>query len=218
MLSVVILTHKDERGISSFDWADEVVIVSDEEKPLACDFAAKRNWGLAKAQGDWVLFIDPDEEVSEELRDEIPMAIGMTKYDGFYINRRDYFMGRWLRFGETGQVRLLRLAKKDAGVWKRKVHEYWDIKNAGELKNPLKHFAHPTIGSFISKINLYSDIDAGEFQHLNYFDLLKPVGKFLNNYFFKLGFLDGVPGLAMAIMMSIYSLTVRVKQFEYGLS
>ncbi len=182
-------------------------------KKSITDFAEERNKLLAKAKTEWVLFVDSDEKISKKLENEI-LSLRSRMTDGYYIKRQDWFMGRWLKYGETGDIKLLRLGKCKAGGWKRKVHEYWDIKNAGELKNPLLHYPHKNIAEFIKKINFYSDLDIREFGSFRGFDLIKPVAKFVLNYFFKLGFLDGFPGFAMAFMMSFQSLVVRVKQFE----
>lgn len=185
-------------------------IVLDKNYPIT-DFAHERNALLDKAKTEWVLFVDTDEKVTPELEKEIYDTIVKTKYDGFYIRRKDFFMGRWLRFGETGKIKLLRLGKKGAGKWVRKVHEFWDIKNAGELKNPLLHY--PT--QSIEKINFYSEIDAHEFGYFSFPEVFyKPVGKFLQNYFLRLGFLDGFAGFVHAWMMSFQSLVVRVKQYD----
>lgn len=189
------------------------VVLFKNDGPIT-DFAKERNFLLAKAETEWVLFVDSDEKLSPELEKEILGTDKMTQYDGYYINRRDFFFGKWLRFGETGNIKLLRLGKKGAGQWIRKVHEYWDIKNAGTLKNPLLHYPSLTI----EKINRYSEIDAREFKHFSYLEVfLKPVGKFIQNYFLRLGLLDGSPGFIHAFMMSFQSLVVRVKQYEHDI-
>lgn len=186
------------------------IILFKKDEPIT-DFAKERNEALKKAKTEWVLFVDSDEKISPGLNKEIPMAIEMTRYDGYYIKRIDYFWGKWLRFGETGNIKLLRLGKRGAGVWKRRVHEYWDIKNVGKLKNPLWHYPNWSI----KKINYYSDIDAKEFPRFYYHEVfLKPIGKFVLNYFFRWGFLDGWPGFVHAWLMSFQSLVVRVKQYD----
>ncbi|MCL4397573.1 hypothetical protein M1403_00940 [Patescibacteria group bacterium] len=181
------------------------------------DFAAERNILLEKAEADWVLFVDSDEEVTAELEEEISRLD--NKYYGYYIRRKDFFLGKWLRHGETGNIKLLRLGKKDAGQWKRSVHEYWDIKNAATLKNYLLHDPHTTIADFISKINYYTDIDARELvregKTFSYWRVVtNPAAKFFQNYLWRLGFLDGAAGFVHAFMMSFQSLVVRVKQYE----
>lgn len=176
------------------------------------DFASARNQTLKKAKSEWIFFVDTDEKVSKDLENEILKLVQDDKIDGYFIKRIDYFFGRWLKFGETGNIKLLRLGKKGAGIWRRRVHEFWDIKNAGKLKNPLFHYPKWSIG----KINQYSDIDAKEFSQFRFYDvILKPIGKFILNYFLKLGFLDGLAGYIHAYLMSFQSLVVRVKQYDF---
>ncbi|MDO8514877.1 MAG: hypothetical protein Q7S14_00090, partial [bacterium] len=103
--------------------------------------------------------------------------------------------------------------------WVRKVHEFWDIKNTGELEEYLIHYPHPTIFDFINQINLYTETDAKELlkegKKFSYFRLIcNPIGKFIQNYFLKLGFLDGSAGFVYAFMMSFHSLVVRVKMHD----
>ncbi len=197
------------------------LILKKTDGPIT-DFAAERNKLLEKAKEDWVLFVDSDEEVPEELNREILDLARMTQYEGYLIKRKDFFFGKWLRFGETGKIKLLRLGKKGAGKWERKVHEIWKIGETGkigEMKNPLLHYPHQTISSFIDSINRYTDIDAKELvQEGKKFSCFRvaanPLGKFLQNYFTRLGFLDGRAGFVHAFMMAFQSLVVRVKQYD----
>ncbi len=193
---------------------DEVVIKEGTEERifkrlLAADFAAQRNFALTKAKGDWIFFIDSDEKLSGEII-EIPQG-----FDAFFLKRIDKFFGKILRHGETANIKLLRFAKKEFGTWHGKVHEVWEGKGKiGELKIYIEHTPHPTIKEFISEINTYTSIRAKELENFRYSELLKPPFKFLDNYFLKLGFLDGIAGFAMAFMMSLHSLIVRVKNYE----
>ena len=194
------------------------------KRHLNGDFSTQRNFGLEKVSGDWVLFVDADERVPEALASEISNFIHSTssgqisnKYNGFYIKRGDSMWGKELKHGETGDIWLLRLAKKDSGKWKGKVHEEWKIKGRIDaLKNHLDHYPHPTISEFLSDINFYTNLKANElFEKGVRSDfisiLLYPTAKFLSNYFLKLGFLDGLHGLVFAIMMSFHSFLVRGK-------
>lgn len=231
MISAVVLTRNEKnlpagrqgahKCLESLRWCDEVLVLENEH---LTDYAAQRNLGLEKAKNEWVLFVDDDEVVSEELRDEIlSLRSRMTReVDGYYIKRLDYFGGKFLKFGETGNIKLLRFGKKGAGRWYRKVHEVWDIKNTATLKNPLYHYPHPTIAGFVASVNEYTSLDTSELRkegkNFSVFRMIfNPVGKFVQNYIFKLGFLDGFPGFVMAYMMSFYSLIVRVKLYENAL-
>jgi glycosyltransferase involved in cell wall biosynthesis len=199
--------------------------------PAGKDFSQKRNFLLEYARTEWVLFVDTDEVVSKELVEEITKnQESGSKNQGFYIRRQDVFMGKKLMHGETAHTKLLRLARVGTGKWKRSVHEVWDIPGPiGELSGELLHYSHPTLGEFLDKINRYTEIEAKfklqisnskkrsklEVQTKNYFQLfVYPIAKFIQNYFFRLGILDGYPGFIMAWMMSFHSLCVRIKVLE----
>ena len=189
--------------------------------PDITDFAAARNAELAKAKTDWVLFLDADETLSPELETEIASILNQESsiYSAYSIPRLDTFLGRELRHGEPGHTRLVRLARKDFGHWVRPVHEVWQGHGrVGQLQNPLLHRSHPTITAFLDKINRYSSL-AAEYRHSqgiksSLFKIaLYPIAKFKWNYLFKLGFLDGVPGTIMAIMMSFHSYLTWTKLY-----
>lgn len=187
---------------------------------LEGDFAAQRNYGLSKAKGDWVLFVDADERVPEALADEIskvksPSGPGQRQISnwvsGFYIKRQDYMWGRALHYGETASVNLLRLAKRSSGKWVRSVHETWEIEGRTyTLNHPILHYPHPTLREFITDINTFSTLHAqANNQEDKRANLVKiifwPLGKFFYNFIYKLGFLDGLRGFIIATVMSFHS-------------
>lgn len=237
MITAIVLSHNDEntieRTLTSIAFCDERIVIDDfsgdkttdiaaslgvkvYQRQLKNNFAAQRNFGLTKATGEWVLFIDSDEVVSRALATEIQKALTID-CAGFYIRRTDWLFGKKLLHGETGKVRLLRLAKKGAGSWERPVHEVWKIKGfIGELTNALDHFPHPNVAQFIDEINTYSTINAhhlyskgikSSFWHI----LAYPVAKFFVDYFWYLGFLDGTAGAVVALAMSFHSFLTRSK-------
>lgn len=241
-LTVIILTRNCEetlaRTLASVTFADEVLIIDDfssdqtvqiankfsvkvYQRSLDNNFASQRNFGLSKAQNTWVLFIDSDEVVSPSLREEILRILNNPTSVAYYLKRTDYFMGKILNYGETQGVRLIRLAQKESGIWKRPVHEFWNIpaQSIPTLTHALEHYPHRTLNSFVEKINRYTQI---EVQHrkrngrrFSLFELLAfPLGKFIYNYGIKRGFLDGFAGFTMAWMMSLHSLLVRIKMYE----
>lgn len=183
------------------------------------DFALVRNKELAKANTPWVLFLDSDEVISQKLEAEIELAIKNTQVAAYYIKRQDIFLGKYLKHGETGNAKFIRLARKDYGKWVRPVHEVWEGQGRVDtLTNPLLHYSHKSISSFLDKINLYSSIDAQyRFQSGKKSNLGKiafyPILKFILNYVFKLGFMDGVPGVIMAMMMSFHSYLTWTKLY-----
>lgn len=245
MLSVVIIAKNEEKNIldclETVLWADEIIIVDDNSedrtievvkslsskkikvysKSLNEDFASQRNYALSKATKKWILFLDADERVTNELREEINTFlienIKISNINGFFIKRKDIMWGKELKYGETGSIKLLRFAKKDSGIWKGKVHEIWEVEgNISEMENNLIHFPHQTIDEFLSEINFYTTLRAKELYENKIESSVKniilyPKGKFIKNYFIKLGFLDGIEGLIFAIFMSLHSFLVRGK-------
>lgn len=248
MISAIVLTKNEEKNIKkclkSLNWCDEIIVIDDFsndktveitkklgakvfKRELKNDFSSQRNFGLKKTRGEWALFIDADEIVDDKLRKEISLKVHpptrriqqVQKVNGFYLKRKDKFLGKWLKYGETASVKLLRLAKKDSGAWEMSIHEVWQIKGRiGDLKNPIIHDRDMSISQFLEKINEYSSLRAKELYRekvkTNVFLIMAyPIGKFLQNYFLRLGFLDAKPGLIMAIMMSIHSFLVRSKLY-----
>jgi glycosyltransferase involved in cell wall biosynthesis len=242
MLSVIVLTHNNELIINNvlehLSWCNELVVVDDQSTdktleivkkytkniyihPLHSDFAGQRNFALSKATGDWILYVDSDEVISNELKEEIVKVTNdlNNQMAGYLLKRTDYFFGQKLKYGETSHVKLLRLARKDSGRWNRSVHEEWNVTgNIGELETPIKHYPHPTITEFLDDINRYSTLNAEYFYsqgiRSNLFQIvLYPVAKLLLNYMFRLGFLDGTAGAVMAIMMCFHSFLTRSKLY-----
>lgn len=242
-VSVVILTYNEEKNIldciESVMGLGEIIIIDDFsqdrteeivknlEKPhtkfykrrLDDDFSEQRNYGVKQAKSDWLLFLDADERVTPELKLEILKKIQNADSNqyGFFIKRHDFMWGKQLKHGECGNIKFVRLAKKNAGKWRGRVHETWDIKGEiGELKNSIIHFPHPSISEFIKEIDGYSTIRAKELMQkgttVKFWEIIAyPKAKFVLNYFLKLGFLDGTPGFVVAVLMSFHSFLVRAK-------
>lgn len=228
----VILTKNEEgyieKCIKTLSFCDEVIVIDDYsaddtvkisrkagakvfKRALAGNFASQRNFGLKKAKGKWVLFVDADESITQKLAEEIISAVKNEKVEGYYLKRRDIFMQRALFYGESGDTKLLRLAIKDSGKWKRKVHEYWDVKGSiGELKNQIIHNSHIDLQGFVKKLNYYSALHArANLKEDKRSSMAKiiifPSMKFFLNYVLKLGFLDGLHGFVFAVFMSLHS-------------
>jgi glycosyltransferase involved in cell wall biosynthesis len=242
MISAIIITKNEEKNLTrcleSIRWCDEIIVIDDGStdrtveiakkyksiiysRSLNCDFSAQRNFGISKTRGEWILFVDADELISDALTYEIQNAIGLRdqnlrNYNGFYLKRSDFMWGKQLRYGEAN-ISLLRLGRKGTGVWKGMTHEKWSISGpTGKLINPILHFPHKTLEEFLKEINHYTDIRAKELNRKKvrvffWSIILYPLGKFLLNYFVKKGFQDGIEGLIFALTMSFHSFLVRGK-------
>ena len=250
-LTTVILAHRHDdrlwRALKSVEWCHVIVLVdksSFANKTLLArfkkeihskhpdaevmgipdmkHFALARNSAMKWVDTAWTLYLDSDEWVSVELRDEIVRSIQQTDIHGFFIKRQDFFKGKALRFGETARVMLLRLGRTHEGKWKGHVHERWLMeKPTVTLTHPLFHEPHTSLEEFISKINIYTTLVAEEriekHQTTSLIAMIVfPIGKFLQNYFLKLGLLDGWRGFMYAFIMSLHSFFVRVKMWEMG--
>lgn len=240
MISAIILAKNEEKNIreclKTLRWCEEILVIDDYSNDgtveiankleakvfkhhLNNDFAQQRNFGLEKAKGEWALFIDADERISPELRREIKAEVKKNENYAFVFKRQDFFLEKPLKYGETSKVRLLRMAKKD-GYWERAVHEVWKTKwKTKTLENPILHYSHPSISQLISQINFHSSLHAKALREerikFSLFRLIfNPLGKFFQNYFCYLGFLDGVAGLIMALMMSFHSFLARGKLYS----
>ncbi|HVZ67719.1 MAG TPA: glycosyltransferase family 2 protein [Patescibacteria group bacterium] len=241
-ISVVILTKNEEKNIydclESVKDFDEIVVIDDNStdrtvevvksfkgkatsvyrREMNGDFSTQRNFGLDKSKNDWVLFIDADERVSKTLFNEI-QNISQSEYKGFRIRRADYMWGKELKHGETGNIKLVRLGVKKSGKWTGKVHEVWNIDGKiGMLDGKIDHYPHQTIKEFIKEIDFYSTLRAEELNHkrekVGFFQIIFYTKiKFIQNYFIKLGVLDGIGGFISALMMSFHSFLVRSKLY-----
>lgn len=238
-ISAVILTKNEEKNIKdcidSLKFCDEIIVIDDSSddntvriaessgakvysRKLNNNFAAQRNYALDNCSGEWILFTDADERVTEGLASEI-LNIQTTQYVGFYIKREDTMLGKRLKHGEFWTNSFLRLAKKGEGKWKRAVHEYWDIKGKiGRINSPLLHYSHQTLNEFIAEVNWYSSLHAEanlkEKKKSNIFKIMfYPKLKFIDNWIIKGGFQDGTEGFVAALMMSLHSFLAWSKQW-----
>lgn len=245
-LAVAVLSknssHTLAKTIESVLFCDEVIVIDDfstdstaaivrqyETKvkvyrhSLSNDFSQQRNFTLTKTSSEWVLFLDSDEYLSPALKKELRNWLKQThrpNVGAYKIKRKDFFLGKKLKFGETGSIKLLRLVKKGSGRWQKTVHEEYILNpgvKSGFFHHPIYHNHQFTdLSSFIDKINWYTTLVAKENANKNKNTVLAemftfPAAKFIWNYFFKLGWADGMPGLILAYCMSLHSFLVRLK-------
>ena len=184
------------------------------------DFSYQRNWAMKQAKNDWVLFIDADEEVSEELKYEISHLKFDDAISAYALLRRDYFWDTEMKYGETRKARtngIIRLVKKDTGIWSGAIHEVFIAAGqVSKLTGFLNHYSHESLAAFVNDVNIYSTVRAKELacqgkKSSTFSLIILPFAKFIYTYFFLLGFLDGAAGFVYSFVMSFHSFLVRAK-------
>lgn len=242
-LSVVIITFNEEanlgRTLASVAWADEVIVLdsgsTDRTREVAEShgakffveswkgFAAQKNSALEKASGNWILSLDADEEVEPVLADEIRSVIaGASSASGYFIPRKNFFMGRWMKHGGFYPDRKLRLFRRETARFEdRLVHEDAQIEGpTGVLKGHLLHRAYPTLSSYLEHMNRYSSLGAQmavakRSRGFSFIDIvIRPQLTFYYNYLLRGGFLDGREGFLLHLYHAGYVSWKYAKAWE----
>ncbi len=218
---------KIEDCLKTLMWVDEIIVAdsfsSDRTTQIAGDLGAKviqipfngfgdlRNKAISECRGDWILSIDADERCTEEVRDEITAIISdPSSRDVYKIPRRNYFMGRWIRYSgwypNFRQPQLFRSGAMRYGT--EPVHESYiseSDKEIGILKSAIWQVPFKDFEEVIEKGNRYSSLGVpkliergknGSFGAA----LFHGCWAFIKHYIFKRGFLDGWPGFLIAFM------------------
>jgi glycosyltransferase involved in cell wall biosynthesis len=194
-VSVVIPTRNEARNIErclrSIAWASEIYVIdsqsTDDTCRLATEYGAKivqfdyhggwpkkKNWALANLPfaNEWVLLLDADEVLREGGQEEIAAAVQAdASIDGYWINRRFMFLGKWLqhayypnwnlRLFKHGRGRFEKLVEGETDSGDVEIHEHIVVHGrTGRLRSELEHYAFPSVESFIEKHNRYSNWEA----------------------------------------------------------
>ena len=262
MLSVAIITHNEEKNIrdalESVKWADEIVVVdsgsTDKTQEICREytdkiysfewhgFSEQKNRAVSFTTQPWILVLDADERVTDELKKEIlnvvknaypsPIPLPDTSgerargmVDGYYLPRKNYFAERWIRYGGWWPDYTLRLFRRGRGSFEpREVHEAVKIDGpAAYLKNPLLHYTYKNTGDFSKRMETYSALAAKELfkkgRRANIFDIIfRPPATFFRMFFLQLGILDGVYGIILAYLYSVYTYKkyLKLRRIESG--
>ena len=165
-------------------------------------FGAQKQFAVREAANDWVLCIDADERVTDRLQASIIQALAASGHHAYRFRRCNRFLGRYLRHGEGYPDWSLRLFDRRHARWSDDaVHEkVLTETEVGTLAGDLLHDSAETLAHYLDKQNRYTTLAAqqalaaGRQAHAGHL-LLSPLLRFLKFYFFRLGFLDGLPGL-----------------------
>jgi len=240
-VSVLVITQAEPRllrqCLESAHWAREIVVVDAGSSPAAravCEqlatrviahdwegFGRQRQFALKQAQQEWVLMLDTDEIVPDALASEIAARVAHPQgHAGFFIPRLNHFAGRPLRHGGNWPDYVLRLFLcAAAGYPSSPVHERPTVEgNLGRLREPLLHYSYADVADAVARLNRYSTLAAQRGSAGLWPTPLKGLClglcRFIGDYFLRLGFLDGYPGLVLAALKSHYVLQRHVKARE----
>lgn len=242
-ITATVITLNEEYNIAdalkSLSWTDEIIVVDSESTDRTVDiasqftdrifvrpwpgFAAQKNYAAGQASYDWIFNLDADERVSPELAKEIselkegrePAAAG------FRMPRRTFYLGRWIKHSGWYPDRKLRLYLRTAGKFTGDfVHESVEV--GGEVNNlngDLLHYTVRNSSEHHRRLDRYTTLAVEELRAKGKRAtvaaiLLSPPATFFRSYILKLGFLDGVPGLAIAYFAAHYAFLKNLKLWE----
>jgi glycosyltransferase involved in cell wall biosynthesis len=231
-LSVIVITRNEEHDIAACldsvkGLADEIVVIDSGSTDKTLEicrrytsnvshqdflgYGPQKQRALEKAQGPWILNIDADERVTPALAQEI-RAVLSSEPDatGFNIPFNHYFLGTHLRFGGSAGEKHIRLFRKDSASYgKDQVHEVIQVNGRiVTLRHSIEHHSYRDLTEYLEKCNHYTSLIAAK-KHANgerfhVWQHLRLPYEFAVRYVLKLGFLDGSPGFAYALLSSYY--------------
>lgn len=222
-------------------FADEVVVVDMHSDDATVEIAKKagasvyehkrtgyvepaRNFALSKATGEWILLLDADERLPSTLKSKLKKITANPSADYFTIPRKNIVFGKWLTHSRWWPDYNVRFFKAGKVAWSDEIHSVPKTLGKGAdlpatEKNAIEHYNYTSIGQFIDRLNRYSGVQAKELVSEGYkfswTDLVsKPAGEFFSRYFYGKGYLDGLHGLAVALLQAMSELVVYLKVWE----
>lgn len=243
-VSACVIARDEEaslpRCLDALAWADEIVVVVDARSGDGTEKIARERAGVVEVRAyagdveqkrhctslathDWVLVVDPDEVVTQELAAQIRSALdgGGPPCDGFLLNRVTWYLGRWIRHGDFYPDWKLRLFRRSrARFVGLDPHGRVEVEGVvRRLDGELWHYSYRDLADQVARIQFFSDESASALRRAGrrarLSDLvLRPPARFLRGYLLKRGFLDGVPGFAIAAASAFHVFLKYAKLFE----
>lgn len=182
-----------------------------------------RNFGISKVTGDWILILDPDEEIGSGLKDKLNEIIKSNSADYIRIPRKNIVFGKWLQHSRWFPDYNIRFFKKGHVVWSEIIHGVPTTEGRGmdleaDKKYAIKHNHYSSIEEYLLRLNRYTSVQASmKAKDYKFFwpDLIhKPVGEFLSRFFAGNGYKDGVHGLALSLLQAFSELVLYLKIWE----
>ncbi len=238
-ISVVVMAYNEEENIkdclSSATFADEILLIdsgsqdkTDEialkfgarilQRPLNNDYAAQRNFAIKNAKHEWIMMLDADERITEELASEIKQLVLENKNACALISRENHFKAGKVLHGVLRPDLVERVFKKDGAYYEGCVHER--LKTSApkvELSGKLIHFPYKSWETHLNKMNYYTTLLAQKYyekgKRSSFISgiILKPLWGFIKMYFIHLGFLDGKLGFEFCALHAFYTMEKYLK-------
>lgn len=217
--------HIGECVASVVGWAHEVIVVENDSTDDTVERAraagavvfsnpfrtigAQRNAAIARATQPWILVVDSDERCTPELAAEIPSTVAAATHEAFRLRRRNFFLRREIRHGGWDRDRPVRLFRSTLRYDERRVHEHVVTRSAaGDLRAPLLHYPYDSLDEYFEKFERYSrwwaEQSFARGRRTTALEVLvKPPARFVSMYLLRGGFLDGAPGLVLAVLAAM---------------
>jgi len=226
--------------------ADEIIVVDmmsdDDTRGIAEEMGAKvfdykkehgfadpaRNFALTKATSDWILILDADEEIGKKLAENITKLIEVEEFDAYYLPRKNIIFDKWIENTGWWPDYQPRLFKKGHLEWPGKVHAQPIVKGSTKHLPPkeeyaITHYNYADLEQYLDKLNRYTTLTAkGSFDE----KMVAPIsagqvfekfsGEFLSRFFAHEGIKDGVHGMSLSLLQSMYELVTLLKIWELG--
>lgn len=242
-ISTLLITYNEinhiEDVIENIRFSDEIIVVDSFSNDGTFDtlnniegvkviqrefknFSDQRNFALKQAKFPWILFIDADERLTPKLSQEILKTVHTeSNIEAYKFRRRFMFHNKIIRFSGLQTDQVFRLFKNGTATYRQDkiVHELLDVKGPfGVLSNYMLHYSFSDYKSYKRKTEHYGQLKAEELYkngiHPKWFHFyLKPIYKFITNYIFRLGFLDGKEGYTICLL-NAYGVYYRFKALE----
>jgi glycosyltransferase involved in cell wall biosynthesis len=221
------------------NWADEVIVIDSGSRDSTVDiarasgarvvfhpwqgFVHQRRFALSQAANDWVLSIDADEVVTEELRRSIQSSVGKSRFNGYVVQRLNHFWGKPIKHCGWHPDMVLRCFRKStARLADVSIHEGFDVEgDVDVLDGYLLHYSYDSLKDYFEKMNRYTSLEVMDKKRrmsnkrLHGYDLIfHSISRFLRMYFIRKGFLDGFAGLIVCTISTIYLFVLYAKMWE----
>jgi len=222
-------------------FVDEIVIIDmtgdSRLETIAKEFGARiyphkrvdyvesvRNFGIQKAKGDWILVLDPDEEVSPGLSKSLRKEVIKPKADYYRIPRKNIIFGKWMRHSRWWPDYNIRFFKKGYVSWSEEIHGVPVTQGVGidlpEKENlAIIHHNYDSIDAYLARMTRYTKVQSESLLKNGYVfkwqDLIKkPAGEFFSRYFEGEGYKDGVHGLGLSMLQAYSELVLYLRVWE----